>query len=195
MKRWVCKTFSKSRIRSAFCVPILSQQKSHHRNLRDVFLESQTQTIIFLEKSLRGMPWEDVIYTFMVLLSEGWQMKWISPAQLAIRSDRGLCDVREHIDNIADRFTLCFEVSAVTKMTRLFENARITILLLDAFATRSLGLQKKSTQGIRHSRKWSYLSKVILQKIKYGSENKNNPFKWRNDNMKMIHIDLKTVHW
>lgn len=103
----------------------------------DVFLESQTQAIHFcLEKSLRGMPWKDVIQTFMILLSEGLkQEKWISPAQLAIRSDRGLRDVHENlIDNITDRFTLLFRSFGCTQADdELFEHARMTILLLDAY--------------------------------------------------------------
>ena len=103
----------------------------------DVFLELQTQSIHFcLEKSLRGMSWEDVIQTFMTLLSEGVKKEsWISPAQLAIRSDRGLKEVHENlIDNIADRFTLLFRSFGCTQSDQnLFVIARMLVLLLDAF--------------------------------------------------------------
>ena len=103
----------------------------------DVFLESQTQAIHFcLEKSLRGMAWQEVIHTFMLLLCEGLKQEhWISPAQLAIRSDRGLRDVHEKlIDDIADRFTLLFRSFGCTQSdTELFDIARMLVLLLDAF--------------------------------------------------------------
>ena len=103
----------------------------------DVFLEAQTQSIHFcLEKSLRGMVWEDVIHTFMVLLSEEMKKeKWISPAQLAIRCDRGLRDVHEKLlDDIADRFTLLFRSFGCKQPDHeLFSLARMLVLLLDAF--------------------------------------------------------------
>jgi len=103
----------------------------------DVFLEAQTQSIHFcLEKSLRGMSWEDVIHTFMVLLSESMKKeRWISPAQLAIRCDRGLQEVHEKLlDDIADRFTLLFRSFGCKQPDHeLFTLTRMLVLLLDAF--------------------------------------------------------------
>lgn len=103
----------------------------------DVFLEAQTQAIhLCLEKSLRGMDWQNVIHTFMVLLSEGMKNeKWIAPAQLAIRCDRGLRDVHEQlINDIADRFTLLFRSFRCTQPDdELFALTRMLVLLLDAF--------------------------------------------------------------
>ena len=103
----------------------------------DTFLETQTKAIHFcLEKSLRGMHWEDVLHTFMSLLSESVrQEKWLSPAQLAIRSDRGLREVHENLlDNIADQFTLLFRSFGCKQSDDdLFTLCRMLVLLLDAF--------------------------------------------------------------
>ena len=82
------------------------------------------------------MAWEDVIHTFMLLLSEGMKKEqWISPAQLAIRCDRGLREVHEKLlDDIADRFTLLFRSFGCAQPDdELFKLTRMLVLLLDAF--------------------------------------------------------------
>lgn len=103
----------------------------------NVFLESQKQAIHHcLEKSLRGMHWKDVISTFMFLLSEGMKQEtWISPAQLAIRSDRHLSEVHEDLINkIADLFTLLLRSFGLqTSDIEIFRISRMVILLLDSY--------------------------------------------------------------
>ena len=69
--------------------------------------------------------------------------QWIAPAQLAIRSDRGLQERHEQlIDQIAERFVLLLRSFGIhLSDEQLFRKSRTLILVLDSYM---LSLQRVS---------------------------------------------------
>ena len=103
----------------------------------DVFRDGQFQVIDYcLELKLRGSSWQDVMRNFMFLLSKILiDEKWIAPAHLAIRLDRGLKDRHERLlDEIAERFVLLLRSFNIQLSDeQFFTKARMLVLILDAY--------------------------------------------------------------
>tara|TARA_B100000683_G_scaffold275500_2_gene326497 strand:+ start:1024 stop:1650 length:627 start_codon:yes stop_codon:yes gene_type:complete len=105
--------------------------------LADIFIEEQNKAITHcIEESLRGQPAEKIIHEFNTKLRLGMhQEQWISPVQLALRSDPHLRDRHEEVlDHFAERFSLMLSSFGVTETGEsLMRISKSLVLIYDAY--------------------------------------------------------------
>lgn len=105
--------------------------------LANFFIEAQDKNITHcIEERLRGLPYEAILHEFNTKLRMGMhQEAWITPTQLALRSDPYLTVRHEEIlDHFAERFSLMLTSFGVTETgVRLMRISKTLVLIYDAY--------------------------------------------------------------
>lgn len=105
--------------------------------LADIFINEQNKAITHcIEESLRGQPSKKILHEFNTHLRMGMhQEQWISPTQLALRSDPHLRDRHEEVlDHFAERFSLLLSSFGVSETGEaLMRISKSLVLIYDAY--------------------------------------------------------------